>query len=593
MRTSTFRALLTRLRPRPTAAWVALGFAIIYLVWGSTYLAIRVAIETLPPLLMTGARFFIAGLVMVALTWRAAEEPVTAAHWRGAARVGGLMMAGGTGLVSWAEQWVPSGIAALLIVTVPMWMVLLDWAAYGGPRPGRVTALGVVLGMAGVALLVGPGEILAHAVSPLGAAVILAASLSWSLGSLESRRSAVPRGASFLGAGMRQLAAGAILLAAGLAIGEGARVDLAAVSARSWLAFGYLIVFGSMIAITAYLWLLTVAAPAKVATYAYVNPIVAIALGWALAGEPVGWNTVVASVLIIGAVAVVTRWGPKHAERASAAAPAAEQPVAVVSAEPAGPFWEQPAPLVSNGPTSPSIDDTTRVRRHPERGRYDRAAIDAILDEGLVCHVGIVEDGRPLVIPMGYGRDGDRLILHGAPDSRLMRALASGTPACVTVTHLDGLVLARSTMHHSMNFRSVVVMGRAVEITHPGEKRAALDAIVEHLVPGRTGEVRASTDKEVAATRVVALPIDAASAKVREGPPKDAPEDLALPVWAGVVPLEMVARRAIPDPMAVGSAPASDIPARDVPLPGSVVALMERAGSRDCPALQDPSLRSR
>jgi drug/metabolite transporter (DMT)-like permease/nitroimidazol reductase NimA-like FMN-containing flavoprotein (pyridoxamine 5'-phosphate oxidase superfamily) len=508
----------------PTLPQLALAFTAIYLIWGSTYYAILVAIETMPPFLMTGARFFIAGAILVAWKARSAQGPVTGAHWRSAARIGGLMMAGGTGLVALAEQWVPSGVAALLIVTVPMWMVWVDWLAYAGPRPTGRIVLGLVLGIAGVAMLIGPGEILAAPVPPLGAAIIVFAALLWSIGSLESRHATAPAGSPLLTVGMRMLAAGAILMVVGTLTGEWARVDLAAVSARSWLAFGYLIFFGSIIAFSAYYWLLRVAAPSAVATYAFVNPVVAIGLGWALAGEPIGWNTVVAAALIIGAVAMITL------RRGTA------------------PLPRTPSPKTAGGGGALVGPELTRIRQHPERASYDRTAIDAILDEGLVCHVGVVVDGRPVVIPMAYARDGERLLLHGGRTSRLIQALVDGAPACVTVTHLDGLVLARSTLQHSMNYRSVVVMGCGAEITETEAKRAALDAIVEHLIPGRSTEVRQPSPKEVDTTVVVAIPLDAASAKMRFGPPKDAPEDVDPAVWAGVLPLSLAAGAPVAGP---------------------------------------------
>lgn len=199
--------------------------------------------------------------------------------------------------------------------------------------------------------------------------------------------------------------------------------------------------------------------------------------------------------------------------------------------------------------------DRTRVRRLPKRGAYDRATIDAILDEGLVCHLGFVADGQPLVVPTGYARDGDRLLLHGSRASASMRALAAGAPACVTVTLLDGLVLARSAFHHSMNYRSVVVLGLAAEVTEPGAKRAALDALVERLVPGRTADARGATDAELDLTTVVSLGLDEASAKVRTGGPVDDAEDHGLAVWAGVIPLALRAGSAIADDLVTPGAP--------------------------------------
>jgi nitroimidazol reductase NimA-like FMN-containing flavoprotein (pyridoxamine 5'-phosphate oxidase superfamily) len=197
----------------------------------------------------------------------------------------------------------------------------------------------------------------------------------------------------------------------------------------------------------------------------------------------------------------------------------------------------------SAGPTP-----RTTVGRLPERARYDRDTIHAILDEGLVCHVGFAVDGQPFVVPSVYARWDDRLLIHGSAASRMVKALAGGAPACVCVTLLDGLVLARSGFHHSMNYRSVVVVGEATEVTDPGEKREALDRIVEHVAPGRVESVRAPNANEMRATRVVALPLDEASAKVRTGPPKDDEEDYALPVWAGELPLLLRAGPPLPDP---------------------------------------------
>jgi uncharacterized protein len=189
--------------------------------------------------------------------------------------------------------------------------------------------------------------------------------------------------------------------------------------------------------------------------------------------------------------------------------------------------------------------ERTRVRRLPERAAYDRDTVHAILDEGFVCHAGFVVDGQPYVIPTGYTRVGETLYLHGSTGSRL--GLRPGMPVCVTVTLLDGLVLARSAFHHSMNYRSVTVLGRTRLVTDPGEKDAALRAFVEHVVPGRSGEVRGADRKELAATAVLAVPIEEVSAKVRRGDPKDEEEDYALPVWAGVLPLALVPGDPVPD----------------------------------------------
>ena len=202
----------------------------------------------------------------------------------------------------------------------------------------------------------------------------------------------------------------------------------------------------------------------------------------------------------------------------------------------------------------------TTVRRLPDRARYDRDTIESILDEGLVCHVGFVDDGQPFVIPSAYARLGDRVVVHGSAASRMIRVLAGGAPACLTVTLLDGLVLARSAFHHSMNYRSVVVVGRPEEITEADEKRRALEAVVEHIVPGRGAEARPPTANELRATRVVAFRLDEASAKLRVGPPKDDAEDLALACWAGELPLRLVALDPVPDPqLAPGSSPSASL----------------------------------
>ena len=191
----------------------------------------------------------------------------------------------------------------------------------------------------------------------------------------------------------------------------------------------------------------------------------------------------------------------------------------------------------------PAPSPQTTVRRHPERGVYDRDAIDAILDEALYCHVGFVADGRPFVIPTIHARAGDTLYLHGSPASRMLRTLGEGIDVCVTVTILDGLVLARSVYNHSLNYRSVVVLGTARPVDDRAEKLSALEAIVEHVARGRSADARPPSDKELAGTKVLAISLDEASAKVRSGPPKDFDEDVELPIWAGVVPLELVAGR--------------------------------------------------
>jgi hypothetical protein len=190
----------------------------------------------------------------------------------------------------------------------------------------------------------------------------------------------------------------------------------------------------------------------------------------------------------------------------------------------------------------------TTVRRLRERAQYDRAAVYAILDEGFVCHAACQVDGTVWMIPTAYGRDGDRLLLHGAAANHVLKAAAAGAELTVTVTLLDGLVLARSTFHHSLNYRCVVVFGTATDITDPVDKAEALAKIVEHMLPGRTAEARPPSAIELTKTRVVSIPLEEVSAKVRTGGPVDDPEDMDLPIWAGVLPLRPRAGPPLPDP---------------------------------------------
>jgi len=186
--------------------------------------------------------------------------------------------------------------------------------------------------------------------------------------------------------------------------------------------------------------------------------------------------------------------------------------------------------------------------REPQRAVYDRATAYQILDEGFICHVGFVADGQPFVIPTSYGRKGDNLYIHGSAASRMLRKLGEGVPMCVTVTLLDGLVLARSVFNHSMNYRSVVILGTATAVEDPGEKIAALRALSDHILPGRWDEARQPNATELKATLVMRLPIEEFSAKVRQGPPLDDEEDYSFPTWAGVIPLNLVAGTPVNDP---------------------------------------------
>ena len=224
---------------------------------------------------------------------------------------------------------------------------------------------------------------------------------------------------------------------------------------------------------------------------------------------------------------------------------------------------QRPTAGTAAGPASERV----RLRRKRERGSYEREVIDAILDEALIAHLGIAgEDGQPLVLPMLHARRGDVVYCHGSNASRTLRALAGGAPACLTVTLLDGLVLARSAMHHSANYRSVMLLGRAHVLESRSEQLAALEAIVEHIVPGRWADVRAPSENELKATAVLAMGIEEASAKLRGGPPLDDESDYRLPAWAGVIPLAM--RAGVPEPeprLAAGIAPPPYVSAYERP----------------------------
>ncbi len=305
---------MSRQPAEPTTAKtveLVIAFGLVYLIWSSTYLAIRFAVETLPPFLMAGIRFLIAGALLYAwMRFRGAKRP-TLLHWRSTAIVGGLLLLGGNGGVVWAEQVVPSGITALMIATVPLWMVLIHWMSPGGERPSTQVWIGVVVGFFGIVLLVNPfASANTFRVDPIGAAVLCFATISWSSGSLYSRSASMPP-ESLLATAMEMLTGGAMLTLAGTVTGEWHRLNLAAASLRSLLSVAYLIVFGSLIAFSAYTWLLKNASPARVSTYAYVNPVIAVFLGWTLAGETLNSRIFVAATVIISAVILITSYKDK------------------------------------------------------------------------------------------------------------------------------------------------------------------------------------------------------------------------------------------------------------------------------------------
>jgi len=296
------------LRPRASSrtARIVAAFAAVYVIWGSTYFAIKEAITALPPFIMAGSRFLVAGAVLY--TWlrmRGVARP-RLVHWRSALVIGGLLLLAGNGGVSFSEQVLPSGLVALLVAMVPIYVALLEWIRPGGHRPTMWVALGLVFGFGGVALLISPGQLVGSTpINPLWAAIPLVGALCWAAGSLYSRSAKLPT-SPLLGTAMEMLAGGALLLLVGLATGEGARVDPAKFTIGAFAWWGFLIVFGSIVAFSAYIWLLRAVSPSLVSTYAYVNPVVAIFLGWAFASEPVTPRTLLAAAVILLAVAIIT-----------------------------------------------------------------------------------------------------------------------------------------------------------------------------------------------------------------------------------------------------------------------------------------------
>lgn len=284
------------------AIWSAL--IVVYLIWGSTYLAIRFAVQTTPPFLMAAVRFIVSGGFLYALRrFRGDPQPKTR-EWRSAAIIGSFLLLGGNGGVVWAEQFVTSSLAALLVATVPLWMVLIDAFRPAGHRPGLISLAGILIGFGGVVLLIGSAASGADTRSLVGAGVLVLASLSWTMGSLYGRNARLPA-SQLLATGMEMLAGGAALMVVAIVLGEWSSFELVAVSRRSALALVYLTVIGS-IAFVAYVWLLRVAPTPLVATYAYVNPLVAVLLGYFLAQEPMTLRTLLAAALIIGSVVLVS-----------------------------------------------------------------------------------------------------------------------------------------------------------------------------------------------------------------------------------------------------------------------------------------------
>ncbi len=297
---------ITKTRNSNNSTKIVLAFAAIYIIWGTTYLGIRLAIETIPPFFMAGIRFLVAGIItFVFLRARGVPMP-NLLQWRSGAIIGALLLVGGNGLVTWSEQEVPSSIAALIVATVPLWMVLFDWLIYRGISPSKKMVVGLVLGFLGIGLLIGPGQILGINDIRLSAMLILMlAPILWSLGSLYSRQANLPENL-FMATAVEMLAGGILLILAGFITGEITQLNLSEISTLSLVSMLYLTIFGSIVALTAYVWLLKNVQAAKVATYTYVNPIIAIFLGWLILSEPLTLQMLVSVVVIIGAVILIT-----------------------------------------------------------------------------------------------------------------------------------------------------------------------------------------------------------------------------------------------------------------------------------------------
>jgi drug/metabolite transporter (DMT)-like permease len=312
----------------PNPRIIAVAFAMVYLFWGSTFIAVRFGVETIPPLMLVGMRQLIAGIVLYPLARFRDHEKPTIKHWLSGALIGGLLLIGGNGSIAWAEaKLTPTNITAVLVATVPVWMAIMDWLRPGGPRPtARVlTALGI--GLVGVSLLVSPhipflSSAAGTAVSPACALVLVCGSLCWAAGSILSRHLTLPR-SPLLGTSVFLISGGIMLFPLSLALGEGRNFDVHQVSLRSGVSVLYLAVFGSILGFTAYTYLLRHVQPARVATYAYINPVIAVILGWIFAREPVSTRMLIAAVIILGAVVMVIT-----APHAPATEDASGQPVA-------------------------------------------------------------------------------------------------------------------------------------------------------------------------------------------------------------------------------------------------------------------------
>jgi drug/metabolite transporter (DMT)-like permease len=306
---------------RRVKIWVAL--LAVYIVWGSTYLAIRFAVQTIPPFLMVATRFLVAGAILFAWRRLRGDPAPTSRQWLSAAVVGVLLLVLGNGSVVWAEQWVPSGVTALIVGTAPLFMVLIDALRPGGRLPDGRTVLGVLLGFAGIVILIDPASLSANPERffVVGLAVLFLATFFWALGSLYSRKAKLPS-SPLLGTGMEMLVGGVVLLGIATFSGEWSRLDLAAISLPSWLGLGYLIVFGALVGFVAYTWLLRSAPTPLVSTYAYVNPLIAIFLGAWLGNESLTPRILLAALVIVAAVVIINSSRDRAARKQAVPVPA-------------------------------------------------------------------------------------------------------------------------------------------------------------------------------------------------------------------------------------------------------------------------------
>lgn len=308
------QAIIKTNYPNRNTILMIAAFAAVYLIWGSTYLAMKYAIETLPSFLMAGTRFLVAGSILFIWARLSPDyQKPKLVHWRTSFIVGALLLLGGNGGVVIAQHYLPSSITALLIATEPFWIVLISWLLMGGSRPNLKVILGILIGFVGVSLLIG-GRGLAFGSGDgqiLGVGLIILSTLAWALGSLYGLRASAPKSA-ILAAGMQMLSGGSLLILLGIFTGEWQTFNIIKVSANSWFALSYLIIFGSIIGFTAYSWLLKNVEPSLASTYAYVNPVVAVFLGWLIAGESFTGQMIIGAIIIVSSVVLITSRNNKN-----------------------------------------------------------------------------------------------------------------------------------------------------------------------------------------------------------------------------------------------------------------------------------------